>query len=1281
MRKTVQRKTYDIGSFIKWFCKRTGKKKLCKADLEGPAFNLVKAFHKNNTSLEDIISSLWLEIVNANMDISAVYGINHGGLGGRNAISTITVSPPDLWKQSDRRYEFSVCQCQERIRNLHPNDLKILPTQYSRKAQPSARDRQDLSSHSSQHVDKKPADYYFKEDYTIVPKPRAIVYRDINDQRKLMRLNELHKFSDGTHDKSNGKMDHMVKGLERRTVPKEPHAFYLIGVLKVGKVTYYPNDPAITGGIYPGTIHYVSVEVLSYEVTDHLKMELEMEIPCSSNVKKNKRMLARHTLGELTTAFERRVNNSLHKKALHDALVALAGRLEFEKCNMRLKIDIKPKEAAFQVVLDALALTPFYQAFIITADICPRIPGQEFEDLLLEQDILSFIRYLRHTRDITYLTNVNVDYLHQPWREFATVINKCLSGIETGNDKIRLSRAQILWGMYYKKNIDYVYLLWEDFLFLIEYKDAKKTNKMSYPSFTKIIIDYFMSKDQSISRHEDTQVYGTILPKELTNQEMLKSNAYKTYYAFASGEKATKPKYVQKKANPDASPKQKLVQATKGTRLNSKAKVAKPNKKKQPAKKPKAKRLAVLSEVPDEQQQKSFGTDEGTGTKPRVPDVPIYESESDKESWGDSEDEDNENDYNDLSDECDDDNDGNNGNDGDDDDANDDKQKGDDTNDDDEETDSDKTESDRIKIPILDQSTTEYYKEEEEKIDDEETMYDDEDDEVIKELYKDVNQVEEDAHVTLTPVLDTQKTGGPTQSSFVSSNFTSKLLNLDNLSLTDNEIASLMDTTTQHATIIPEITSSFTTTIPSPPPFFNPLLQQATPTPTPTVSNTTTSLPALPDFTYVFKFNERVTNLEKDLSEIKKVDQYAQALSSIPSIVDRYMDNKLGEAINKAIQAHNFNCREEAQVKKREYIELVDSTVRTLIKEEVNAQLPQILPQAVSDFVNPVIEKNVTESVEVVVLRRSSSQPTSTYKAATSLFEFELTKILIDKIEKNKSYDKDDYTDKYLFDSYGTKRRKSSKDVESFRDLRSKEKKSSSISKDASQCQHKSSGKSAHAEEPSNIVEDLSMQQDQEFITGNNDEQPADKEVAKADWFKKPDRPPTRDPDWNLEYLKGRDLSRRYSTSVTKTKAATYELKWIKDLVPELWSTVQLKYDQHAYLEEELRRRVEDLQLGVESYQKKLNLTKPNTYRSNLRNKTAYTSYSDPHGIIYVNQYKRKRLMRADELHKFSDGTLNDVRPALYDIAAGIRMEYLPMRKWSNLDKKRAWVMVQDIDK
>ncbi|GKC19083.1 hypothetical protein Tco_1021233 [Tanacetum coccineum] len=784
---------------------------------------------------------------------------------------------------------------------------------------------------------------------------------------------------------------------------------------------------------------------------------------------------------------------------------------------------------------------------------------------------------------------------------------------------------------------------------------------------------------------------------------MLESNAYKTYYVFASGEKALKLKYIRKKDDPDTSPKQKPVQATKGTRIKTKAKLDKSDKKKQPAKKPKAKGLAVLSKVAVSEAEQlklatkrskiqfhsshTSGSGDGVEIQSKVPD-------DEKKFWGNSEDEDKDdkNDYDDLSDEGDDDNDGNDGNEGDDDDANDDdKQEGDDTNDDYKETDSDRTESDKNK-------TNEEHNKEEEEYDDEfnieedEKMDEEEDDEVTKELYIDVNinlgnkdanmtdadqggtdqqnvyqqsgfeQEDEDAHVTLTPVLDTQRTEGPTQSSSISSDFTSKLLNLDNLSPVDNEIASLMDTTTQHATTIPETTSSFTTSVPTPPPFFSPLQQEATPTPTPITSETTTSLPTLLYFASVFKFNERVTNLEKDLSKMKQVDQYAQALSSIPAIVDQ-----------------------EAQAEKREYIELVDSMVKTIIKDEVNAQLPQILPQAFSDVATSVINKNITKSVEAAVLTRSSSQPMSTYKVTASLSEFELTKILIDKIEKNKSYDKAYYkkklydalvesynTDKDLFDSYGkvfslkrsrderdkdrdpsagsdrrTKRRKSSKHVESSQDSRSKDKKSSSTFKKASKSQHKSFGKSAHAKEPSHTIEDSGMQQDQEFMMRDNDEQPADKEtwISQVERAKEPttsfdelndtsfdffafvmnqlkilnltqeilvgpafnplkgtcksiieveyhleecSKATTERLDWHnpknkpypfdlrkplpliqdhrgcqiipqdyfinkdLEYLKGGDLIRRYSTSVTKTKAASYDLKWIEDLVPNL---------------------------------------------------------------------------------------------------------------------------------
>ncbi|GKE14817.1 hypothetical protein Tco_1422394, partial [Tanacetum coccineum] len=49
----------------------------------------------------------------------------------------------------------------------------------------------------------------------------------------------------------------------------------------------------------------------------------------------------------------------------------------------------------------------------------------------------------------------------------------------------------------------------------------------------------------------------------------------------------------------------------------------------------------------------------------------------------------------------------------------------------------------------------------------------------------------------------------------------------------------------------------------------------------------------------------------------------------------------------------------------------------------------------------------------------------------------------------------------------------------------------------------------------SHTVEDSDMQQDQEFVIGDNDEQAADKEVTKAGWFKKPEQPPTLDPNWS----------------------------------------------------------------------------------------------------------------------------------------------------------------------
>nr|GEW92260.1 hypothetical protein [Tanacetum cinerariifolium] len=55
-------------------------------------------------------------------------------------------------------------------------------------------------------------------------------------------------------------------------------------------------------------------------------------------------------------------------------------------------------------------------------------------------------------------------------------------------------------------------------------------------------------------------------------------------------------------------------------------------------------------------------------------------------------------------------------------------------------------------------------------------------------------------------------------------------------------------------------------------------------------------------------------------------------------------------------------------------------------------------------------------------------------------------------------------------------------------------------------------------------------------------------------------------------------------------------------------------------------------------------------------------------------------LMRSDELYKFRDETLTSVRNVLHDIANNMRMEYLPKRRWNNLDRKRSRIMIKAVD-
>ncbi|GJU88959.1 hypothetical protein Tco_1301382 [Tanacetum coccineum] len=257
----------------------------------------------------------------------------------------------------------------------------------------------------------------------------------------------------------------------------------------------------------------------------------------------------------------------------------------------------------------------------------------------------------------------------------------------------------------------------------------------------------------------------------------------------------------------------------------------------------------------------------------------------------------------------------------------------------------------------------------------------------------------------------------------------------------------------------------------------------------------------------------------------------------------------------------------------------------------------------------------INEQLKAEILTRSSNKAKTSHDVAANLSELELKKILIYKIESNKSIHRSDHqktfykalvdayeSDKLILDTYGdtvmikrrqdnqdedeepsdgsnrgSKRRRARKELESTSAPKEKTSKSSSKSKEGSKSHHTSTGKSAHAEEPIHVDKDL--------------EEPA----------------PHRNNHW---------------INNTGSKLDT------RDSFNELMDT---PLDSSAFMMNRLK---------VDTLTPEL-LPLPN--------------------------------IRVDEriVQKSCDGTLNDVRTALDDILKRIGMKYLPQTYWKKVDKDR----------
>ncbi|GKD66482.1 hypothetical protein Tco_1308590 [Tanacetum coccineum] len=114
-----------------------------------------------------------------------------------------------------------------------------------------------------------------------------------------------------------------------------------------------------------------------------------------------------------------------------------------------------------------------------------------------------------------------------------------------------------------------------------------------------------------------------------------------------------------------------------------------------------------------------------------------------------------------------------------------------------------------------------------------------------------------------------------------------------------------------------------------------------------------------------------------------------------------------------------------------------------------------------------------------------------------------------------------------------------------------------------------------------------------------------------------------------------------------------------------------------------VQRKIHNLTSDEIVHLKKLNITKPQTTCDGISFKEPYTIFHKPRGVVYLNKSQRKRLIRADELHKFSDGTLQMVHDNLDDMLHNFVLGYndvMPKSKWSEKDQQRTDEMLKLID-
>ncbi|GJV84796.1 hypothetical protein Tco_1524694 [Tanacetum coccineum] len=895
-------------------------------------------------------------------------------------------------------------------------------------------------------------------------------------------------------------------------------------------------------------------------------------------------------------------------------------RVKISSTNVRLETTVPQKEETFQVVIDLIKNSSCFKAFTISTDVLEIFMQQfwysikksgsvNYTNVPDDDTTLAFLIKLGYKGLLYKHTNMFVDHMHQPWRTLVAIINKCLSRKTTSNDKLRKFRIDILWGVLYRENVDYPKLIWEDLAFQIDHRKEKRLRRenMPFPRFTKSIINHFLKQHKSLSNVK-YQHYHTIKDDGIVSRlNFVRIGEDYQEYGLAIPKETVD---VSKESEPELEPVKRKTTSRRVVKKNVMIS-ADDN---------------IISDDPDvalelgnsinkTKAKKAEATRQVHATHARI----VTESvpEPTRSTGGSS--------------------------------------KGTGTipgvPDDSIVVSATSSEGTGTKLGVPDKEN-DITKENDDKYDDADDEgndyisdnqdVDDEDAETESDRMKSISDeevtdaVKADAKKTSEVKDDAKKTELPPTSSSLSVSLVkiqSEVPHIQSPSMLRVQVSVIFE-----PSVLTPVQES-------------PSIDTITTLPPPSVSTT----PPL-----------RVAKLEKDVSELNKIDLFIEALAAlktqVPSVVDNYLGSKVRGVFQKELKKYTADLIQKYS--QQQIPKLYHALIESLIEDE-NA-----MDKGVADIVKDHKRKHNDDKDE-----DPSARPSHGKK---------------------------------------TKRRRTKELTSSKKPSTTKE-----TPKGKAQSKGSKTGKSASAKEPVEEPTAEVVMDDAGEDVVRNDDQPQDAYEPKTtktlnpDWFKQPPKPPTPDLEWNkrqvvldqpeqpwfnqmvsatkypltfsdlmatlIKFSKHDwnnpegdrypfDLSkplplqeRTYTTSITKTKVARYEIEGIEDMVPTLWSPTKgfYKFKEGDFVDLHLNE-IEDMLLLA------------------VQHKLFHVTDSDiVDFIVALRMFTRSLIIKKC----FEDLQLGD---ELHHRIHDFRLEYnkeMPRRKWTTIDKKRSELMVELIDK